>query len=191
MDLISFFNTAFVICFAGTILFFVISLVLFFVFDIRTIYMIRSGRAQAKTVKEMQEANADTGRLRVGNKTQTTRQKKKNQKTEPSQIHQPVQPNAQNRQYSIDTSLTAMDNTDEELADVTEQLDKSKNKPDETDNRNDNQQTELLQPSVETTILSQCDTYPVDAPKMNGERREIYFDVVKKIIVRDTDEVIR
>ena len=190
MDLISFFNTAFVICFAGTILFFVISLVLFFVFDIRTIYMIRSGRAQAKTVKEMQEANADTGRLRVGNKTQTTRQKKKNQTTEPSQIQQPVQPNAQNRQYSIVTSLTAMDNTDEELADVTEQLDKSK-KPDDTYHRNENQETEALQPSVETTVLSQCDTYPVDAPAKNGERREIYFDVVKKIILRDTDEVIR
>ena len=57
MDMLSVLNTAFVICLAMTILFFVVSVILFFLFDIKTIYMIRSGRAQAKTVKEMEEIN--------------------------------------------------------------------------------------------------------------------------------------
>lgn len=64
-------RTCFQVCLALTIVFFVINIVLFFVFDIRTIFNIRTGRAKRKTVREMQAANDSTGRLRVGGKTLT------------------------------------------------------------------------------------------------------------------------
>ncbi len=68
---ISVLKTCFVVCLTVTILFFVINVVLFFVFDIRTLFNIRTGRAKRKTIKEMQAANDSTGRLRVGGKTLT------------------------------------------------------------------------------------------------------------------------
>ena len=56
MDLISIFRICFYVCLAFTILFFIISVVLFFLFDIKTIFNIRTGRAKQKTIKEMQAA---------------------------------------------------------------------------------------------------------------------------------------
>lgn len=72
MDLISIFRICFYVCLAFTILFFIISVVLFFLFDIKTIFNIRTGRAKQKTIKEMQAANNSTGRLRVDGKTLTS-----------------------------------------------------------------------------------------------------------------------
>lgn len=66
-------GTLFWVCLSLAILFFLISVALFFIFDIRSIFNIRTGRAQAKTVKEMKAANESTGRLRVAGKTQTSK----------------------------------------------------------------------------------------------------------------------
>ena len=66
-------STLFWICLSFTILFFIISVILFFVFDIRTIFNFRTGRARAKAVKEMSAANENTGRLRIDGKTQTSK----------------------------------------------------------------------------------------------------------------------
>ena len=80
MDLISIFRICFYICLAFTILFFIISVVLFFLFDIKTIFNIRTGRAKQKTIKEMQAANNSTGRLRVDGKTLTSQLSKNDKK---------------------------------------------------------------------------------------------------------------
>ena len=73
-DVINVLQTCQHIAIAFLILFFIISIVLFFLFDIRKIFNIRTGRAKAKTVSEMSKANATTGRLRVGGKTVTSEQ---------------------------------------------------------------------------------------------------------------------
>ena len=80
MDLISIFRICFYVCLAFTILFFIISVVLFFLFDIKTIFNIRTGRAKQKTIKEMQAANNSTGRLRVDGKTLTSQLSKNDKK---------------------------------------------------------------------------------------------------------------
>ena len=80
MDLISIFRICFYICLAFTILFFIISVVLFFLFDIKTIFNIRTGRAKQKTIKEMQAAYNSTGRLRVDGKTLTSQLSKNDKK---------------------------------------------------------------------------------------------------------------
>ena len=82
-DVINILQTCQHIAIAFLILFFIISIVLFFLFDIRKIFNIRTGRAKAKTVSEMSKANATTGRLRVGGKTVTSElsnEEKKNRK---------------------------------------------------------------------------------------------------------------
>ena len=53
----------FYICLAVAVLFFIVTLLLFFLFDIRTIFAARTGKQKAKSIKELQEANTSTGRL--------------------------------------------------------------------------------------------------------------------------------
>lgn len=184
MDLISVFNTAFVICLAGAILFFIISIVLFFLFDIRTIFMIRSGRAQAKTVKEMQEANSSTGRLRVGKSTQTASLKKGKKTSKIGVVVPPAQTD---------------DFPKPEENDRTEQLEQVENEalyPETA--AGEAAETEVLKESEttvlktdETSLLSQVDDAKYEAEAQQEPTVEIYFDIVKKILCRDTDEVIR
>ena len=56
-------NTGFAICVAFSILFFIVSVVLFFVFDIKRIFDMKTGRAEKQKIREMEEENALTGRL--------------------------------------------------------------------------------------------------------------------------------
>ena len=60
---INLFKTLFYVFLVSAIIFFILSIVLFFVFKIPQIYMMRTGRAQKKTVEEMKKINAETGRL--------------------------------------------------------------------------------------------------------------------------------
>lgn len=199
MDLISILNTGFIICLSAAILFFVISIILFFVFDIRTIYMIRSGRAQAKTVKEMEKANSDTGRLRIGKVTQTStlgrdagkqtgklgkqtgklsKSTGKLSKRTGKLNKQPViQPPAQPEyQQPIADTLNEPINTSP--------LSRRSPSPDPF---NDESETTVLAPETETSVLSKIDDTAYEA----GVQTQFYFEIIKKIIVRDTDEVIR
>ena len=192
MDAISLLKTGFIICLAGAILFFVISIVLFFVFDIKTIFMIRSGRAQAKTVKEMETANSSTGRLRVGKETQTGTLKKKTTGklrnrplsevvTPPPAAQQPAAAPAMQNQYDDAQPMQAT----EELSarDAEPQTEVLAVSPAD--------ETMVLKPGVsETTVLNAAGgaSYEREQPV---KHTEIYFEIMKKIIIRDTEEVIR
>ena len=67
-EIFSLLSTCFSICIVLSVLFFIIAVILFFVFDIRTIFNIRTGRAKKKTVSEMQAANNKTGRMKENEK---------------------------------------------------------------------------------------------------------------------------
>ena len=73
IQIIEIFNVCFWICLIFAILFLIVSIVQFFAFDIKGIFNLKTGRAQAKTIKEMELANESTGRLRVEGKTQTSK----------------------------------------------------------------------------------------------------------------------
>jgi hypothetical protein len=172
-------NTCFMVCLAFTILFFVISVVLFFLFDIRTIFNIKTGRAQAKTVKEMQTANASTGRLRVGGKTQTTKlSKEEKYKKKAPAVAPPPQPAQQDNNYnsnesSYDSAATAVLSQNAAATEILAQ----------------NDETQLLQnnsnlEASETSVLSTNQINPTDAAK------QINFVITKKILCIHTDEVI-
>ncbi|MCD7727822.1 MAG: hypothetical protein LUH57_05700 [Ruminococcus sp.] len=62
-NLISIYHTAFIVCLAFCILFFVLSIVMFFAFDIKRIYGILTGRVRKKTIEEMTQQTEQTGRL--------------------------------------------------------------------------------------------------------------------------------
>lgn len=196
MDLLSFFNTAFVICLAMTILFFVISVVLFFLFDIKTIYMIRSGRAQARTVKEMEEINSSTGRLRPGTKSGEKNKKKKEQKA--PVIQPPSQPQTDGIGYANAPVQSAYEPESE--SSTTERLSSG----DEVQTSDlpafdDSSQTTVLQQEAETSVLN----IEAETSVLNQQMQEqsvsdygagvvtTFFDVVKKIVISDTEEVIR
>lgn len=62
--MIKIYHTAFIVFLILTILFLVVSVVLFFRFNIRGIFDMRTGRGARKTIQKMQEINAQTGKLR-------------------------------------------------------------------------------------------------------------------------------
>lgn len=188
MDMISILNTAFIICLSAAVLFFIISIALFFIFDIKTIYMIRSGRAQAKTVKEMQDANTSTGRLRVGKTTQTSSLKKdkKTSKIEKTPVVQPPQ--------QFQTKQSSQENYGSysfESEQITEQLsDNAVENPVVQPAFDGSSETTILSPAAETSVLNKMDDVAYES-YADSAQTTIYFDIIKKIIVCDTDEVIR
>ena len=193
MSMRSILNIGFIICLSAAILFLIISVVLFFLFDIKTIYMIRSGRAQAKSVKEMQEANASTGRLRGVNK----------KKSKVYYSNEPVSDQAQAPQPEQRTSYAEESERTEQLHNTSQGSEETMIlRQDQYDSYGE-EETSLLGTTkeiiheapvaAETEVLSRnnnetelLNRLPAPAPS-----REIYFEVVKKIICRDTDEIIR
>ncbi len=174
-NIIEILNTCFILCLSIGILFLIISVVLFFMFDIRTVYNIRSGRAQAKTVKEMQEANSTTGRLRVGKATQTAK------------LTTPKPP--------VAAPAPSGPATDELPAPPAPQAVQTGSYEETQLLSNDAAQTSILSQDVaETSVLSAAAnevSAPVAQTSGDAPVEEVYFEVIKKIICRDTDEVIR
>ena len=56
-------ETGFIVCLFLTIVFFLISIILFFVFNIKQVYMILSGKAAKRDIRKLEEENFNTGRL--------------------------------------------------------------------------------------------------------------------------------
>ncbi len=69
--MINIYHTAFLIFLILTVVFLVVSVFLFFWFDIRGIFDLRSGRGARKTIQKMQELNDQTGKLRQSPVTAT------------------------------------------------------------------------------------------------------------------------
>ncbi|MBQ4569201.1 MAG: hypothetical protein IJA62_04020 [Ruminococcus sp.] len=177
MNSIEILNTGFTLCLAIGILFLIISIVLFFVFDIRTIFSIRTGRAQAKTVKEMQTANANTGRLRAGKQTQTGKLSKNSTTVRTASV---VAPPAAQQSRDITEQLDA----DRGIAE-TEVLD--------TQDGHGTDETQVLKTQefdAETSVLGSNSAYSTASTESENVTA-IYFEVIKKVVCRDTDEVVR
>jgi len=61
--LIEILKTGYIICLVLTIMFFLISVLLFFVFDIKQVFLVRTGRAAKRDIRKLEEENFNTGRL--------------------------------------------------------------------------------------------------------------------------------
>lgn len=177
-SVISTMNTLFWICLSFTVLFFVISVVLFFVFDIRTIFNIRTGRARAKTVKEMKAANENTGRLRVAGKTQTSKlsENEKSVSREPAVV--PPKSEERNQYYNYnggeDTEVLGNEGT-QILGDSGTEV------PEQPVAQRTNY--------AETSVLSENNIYHTEDIHTDDEK-PIGFRVVKKEVYVHTNEMI-
>lgn len=63
-QLIALYHTGFIICLILTLLFAALSVFIFFMFKIRRVFDFLTGRAEKRTIKQMEEENAQTGKLR-------------------------------------------------------------------------------------------------------------------------------
>lgn len=62
-NLVGVFGTLSVVCFVLAVVFAILAVAMFFIFDIRNIFDMRTGRAQKRVITEMEAENALTGRL--------------------------------------------------------------------------------------------------------------------------------
>lgn len=185
--MISVLNTGFIICLSAAILFLIISVVLFFLFDIKTIFMIRSGRAQAKSIKEMQEANASTGRLmntkKNQKKTQTRTYDESAAKPAPvAEVKTPAYDDGSGKTEALD-NVPDPDGSDETMI-------LSQDQP----GFNGGEETTILKAESETTVLSgaaEGGTEILSRIRPQQPVADIYFEIVKKVICCDTEEIIR
>lgn len=176
-------RTCFWVCLVLAILFFVISVILFFLFDIKTIFNIKTGRAKAKTVKAMKAVNDSTGRLRVDGKTQTTKLSKKDIAKGRAPAVTPPSEDVKKQFYQNDDAYQnapvqqpAPSNT------VTEpQNDQYSQQDDVSDG------TEVLY--AETSVLSNK-TDDIKPVEFDPNEPSIPIRIIKEIMVVHTDEVI-
>ncbi|MBQ7134423.1 MAG: hypothetical protein IJO20_08025 [Ruminococcus sp.] len=189
---IDIFDTCFKVCLSFTIFFLILSVALFFIFDIKAIYSIRTGSAKRKTIKEMQAANDTTGRLRVGNKTLTSKLPKGEAgRTRGPVIVPPTKAKTDNYSNAGGANETEVlqDNPTELLQD----------NPTEVLNEQFAQTEVLGEQIAQTEVLSQMHYYNERTAQVtmawdNAENeaviKEIAFEIVKKEMFIHTDEQI-
>lgn len=190
-------NICFIALLVLGIVFLAIAVVLFFLFDIKTIYSIRTGRAQAKAVKEMAETNAQTGHLRYVNK----KKKKETPAYNPYDAPIAEKTNFENnssaspqvrQSRSVPNSVEGAEDTNV-LSEISENttvlptpagetiLDNSSNNTEEIlvkTQKNEDGLTSSLnrnQPMQDETVIT------LD---------QLHFDVIKKVVSTFTDEII-
>lgn len=181
-DSITILHTGFIICLAFTVVFFIISVVLFFAFNIRLIFNIRTGRAKKKTVEEMQKANSETGRLRYNGRTLTS----KLGNNSPAPVSQFSSFERNNVPSADGSEVTG------NLEDTSQQLAYSVNK---LSYKSSNQyqgevaETSLLSESndTETSILSGDEA---ETTLLSNESQADEFKILQRIIFIHTDEII-
>ena len=62
-QLIAIYHTGFIVCSVLLVVGIALAVLFFFKFDIRTIYLLRTGKAKQQTINEMKERNLKTGKL--------------------------------------------------------------------------------------------------------------------------------
>lgn len=181
-EMISILKTSLSVCIAFAILFFIISVILFFLFDIRTIFNIRTGRAKRKTVQEMQEANNRTGRLRVDGKTLTSQLSK------------------EDRQRATKDGVKHRKHHHSKMVDY-EMNSGYENTPPVSSQNDGDRPTEVLQQnyyeeyslgSAPTSQLSEVSTAPTyNHPQIPIEKcDDIHFIVKKRVVIIHTNETL-
>lgn len=161
-QLINTLHTCFIAFLIITILFLVISVILFFALDIRNVFNHLTGRAVKKTIAQMQEANNSTGRLRKVNKMAM----------------------GEMTPISVTDDLVADSVTERLQEDSTDKTEGSE----ETSHLNDGGQYTTLLNAGETSVLNQEMAYECQATGQNVTIGT--FVVTKKEMFIHTDEIV-
>ena len=189
IQIIEIFNVCFWICLIFAILFLIVSIVQFFAFDIKGIFNLKTGRAQAKTIKEMELANESTGRLRVEGKTQTSKLTESEKLVKRAPAVEPPSPETKNNYYTENPQSGYSEGSDE--TDVLRPEEPAEAQTDILSQPVDNTEAETgVLEAAETSILSQnmIDAPPAD-PNYNNVKK-VGFMIVKKVVLVHTNEFI-
>ncbi|MGN1134174.1 MAG: hypothetical protein ACI4RN_06945 [Oscillospiraceae bacterium] len=184
-SLIDIYNTGFIVCLAFAILFFVAAVVLFFVFDIRYIFNIKTGRAQRKKINEMVQQNNMTGKLRDSDK-HSNRSPVFSSRL--NKIKKDINYNENKRQNTtyinqnvISENITSSKNAGSEGTVILQQDDGSK-------------ETTILDRDLNADLWAQPVNIEIGVAStsdLNSKQSEnIHFKVVKEIMLIHTDEEI-
>ena len=112
LQVIEILNLLFWICLIFAIVFFALAVVQFFVFDIKGIFDKKTGRAQAKAIKEMEAVNESTGRLRKESKPHTSKLSESEKLTKRAPAVVPPSPESKNNYYDGNSSAEGANETD-------------------------------------------------------------------------------
>ena len=174
--MIKIYHTAFIVFLILTILFLVVSVVLFFRFNIRGIFDMRTGRGARKTIQKMQEINAQTGKLRqdVVTHTPVNLQGAERISAPPTEkrIKEAQETEALSNQGSQETALLSNQGSQE----TTRLSDQG------------SQETTLLHDYNETTVLSSELTK--ETPQPESKKLPGAFKIEKEIIWIHTEEML-
>lgn len=183
-------HTLFVVCLVFCCIFFVVSIIFFFVFDIRNIFNVLTGRSVKKTVKEMNEQNERTGQLR---RTSMYPVQSKQLKKE----HKRIQGNTKDfvKDSAQTDPLTAAPITTEpgyqQGANETEALQSGSTET--TVLQGQNNETTVLQMdnSMETTVLQQMgNAYSVEIAQKEVDEQYGKFQIQSSTLLIHTSEVV-
>lgn len=185
-ELISVLQTGFYICLAISIMFFVITIIFFFVFNIPLIFNIKTGRAKKRTIEEMKKANSETGRLRSNGRTLTSKLDGRNVRNMPYNGVQQM-PETPQQGYNV----TSYDGSE-----VTGSLN-SKNKVDYNVSYVNQPQASSQQPPVMNEVFAETSLLALDAeetsllsPDNSGFSQGQAFRIIEEIKFIHTSEVI-
>lgn len=181
-------NFGFIFTLIITIILFIVSVILFFTFDIRTIYSIRSGRAQAKAVENMAKENAKTGHLRYQDKKVQEKVQSnyyENNNYQYSNTDNKVYPNLYKKELDTTTALPSMQEETQLLPTPASETTLLGN-----DNiSSDENSTEVLGSNINNYQYDNY--YTTDEIAINNvQEPNLYFEVVKKVISSFSNEVI-
>lgn len=189
MDIFNYFQIGFYSCLAVAVLFFVITLILFFLFDVRSILAARSGREKARTIKEMEAVTNTTGRLVQKKGVPRSTGKLKDQKPlvtkgtvvppskldDGSGITEDIKGSEETSMLGADTDQTMILGAESNQTQVLGE---------------DRAQTSVLNADIPTQQFGEAQTTVLVSADSISEVEGVRFEIVKNIICCGTDETV-
>lgn len=187
----------FYVCLAVAGLFLVLTIMLFFMFDIPGIISARSGKAKAKTIQEMKDTNSTTGRLLQKKHTpKTTGNLDKKVKVKKGTVLTPDQMNGSGITEEIKTPQENADPAEGSAETAALGADTAMTAPLGADAAQtavlgaEPAQTAVLGTDAVTQRFGESETAVLVQSASVPPAEGVTFEVVKKVILCDTQEIV-
>lgn len=180
-QIISLYHTGFMICLGLAVIFTILSIIFFFKFDIRKVFDFRTGRGERRIIRQMEEENAKTGKLR--NQDSKNNETEELYRTSSGNVSPVIYPTTKPTNTgtgvtdSIGTNGTATTVNDDAEGNVeTEVLESTRRS-----NESGSMETTVLTPEMEAAMKAEVEA---------KENTRWHFEIVKENIWIHTEETI-
>lgn len=181
-QLISLYHTGFIASAVLMVMGLVLAVLFFFLFDIRNIFLIRSGRAKQKTIEDMQARNLKTGKLSAATPYTDSGELKKREEKRKSGAFQ-ITGGKKDKGELPKSALSERGLRSHGQTGSTELLSEEVNRNNASDNK---QQTADIRDPLKTEVMKSDNTDVRPAEENAGFR----FTVTERTIVIHTAEII-